>query len=176
VNTFENVELIFIDNHLERVRALKLDFDNQLELNKFKWKRILRLLKQSTLVEHLELRIFCSRQKDGDEVEKRNEFMRNEVENHNYYYLNMIIDHLISFNRTLRHLSLKKVEYMDTFYIDELYLFEQLFSKLNNLCVFESDFCIFNGFIRSYNTLHSPYMNVNAIQVIRKKKKRKKKL
>ena len=130
----EHLDAIFNkDNHLERLRALKLDLDNQFELNKFNLNFILRLLSESSLVEHLELRIFKDQQ---------------------FKQLSFIIDRLAHFNRNLQHISFKKIQFMDSFYLDSFDLFEQLFDELINLTVFECDFCIFNHHHSQVRIIH----------------------
>lgn len=127
---YENLELIFIDsNHLARIRALKLDLDTAIELKLFKWNRILKLLEQSSLIEHLELRVFTEQETE---------------------YLNILNHHLTNYNQFLKHLSFKKIQFMDFFQIRNLDLFEShLFKGLVNLTVFECDFCILNDNDRS---------------------------
>ena len=118
----ENLALIIVDDHLE-IRALKIDFDTRLELNAFGRGRVLELLERSPLVEHLELRLFTRQELD---------------------YLATVNDHLARHNGKLRHLSLKKVEYIDFLCIRNLDLFERLFDELASLTSFECDFCVVN--------------------------------
>lgn len=121
--SIENLALIFVDDHLTRIRALCLDFDTRLELNVFGRGRVLALLERSPLVEHCELRLFTS-----EELE----------------YLATVLGALARHNRKLRHLSAKKIEYIDFLCIRNLDLFERSFDELASLTTFECDFCVLN--------------------------------
>lgn len=124
VNPIENLALIFQANLLTSVRSLKIDFDTDRELHTLRWPRILRLLELCSLLEHLELRAFVKQ---------------------TFEYLTIVNDQLIAYNRRLKHLSLKKIQFMDFLYIRDLDPFEQLFTELVDLSVFECDFCILNN-------------------------------
>lgn len=117
----DDLALIFVDDHLTRIRALKIDLDTRLELNAFGWRRVLVLLERSALLEHLELRLFTKQ-----ELER----------------LATVTGHLARHNRMLRHLSVKKLEYIDFLCIRNLDAFERLFDELANLTSFQCDFCV----------------------------------
>ena len=121
--SIESLALIFADDHLTRIRALSFDFDTRLELNAFGRGRVLALLERSPLVEHLDLRLFTS-----EELE----------------YLATVLGALARHNRKLRHLSVKKIEYIDFLCIRNLGLFERSFDELASLTSFECNFCVLN--------------------------------
>lgn len=90
INNLDSVlDNLLKDNRLSRVRALKVDIDSRFELSFIKLQSILDLLNESSLLEHLELRLFLKQQQFG--------------------YLNKINYQLKKSNKDLKHLSFKKV-------------------------------------------------------------------
>lgn len=139
----DDLALIFVDDHLTRIRALKIDLDTRLELNAFGWRRVLALLERSVLLEHLELRLFTSQELDR---------------------LATVIDRLARHNRLLRHLSVQKLEYIDFLCIRNLDVFERLFDELANLTSFQCDFCVALDERWNGQTRNGEVMNVKSIE------------